>query len=113
MNILCCVAEFERELISERVSLGFKQYQQDYAAGKIGKAKLSRSGKNLAIGRPKAIFDRNKVIELRKAGNSVRQVARLLGISVGTVAGVQKTLSNFEASDSTSSGVAAQSLSVQ
>jgi site-specific DNA recombinase len=41
LNILCCVAEFERELIQERVQLGFRQYQKDYQAGKIGNGKSS------------------------------------------------------------------------
>jgi len=99
LNILCCVSEFERELINERVSLGFKQYQQDYSAGKIGKGKSSRSGKNLAIGRPKAIFDREQVQRLNAEGKSLRQIAALLRISKGTVANalsVQKPVLNSQ-----------------
>jgi len=44
----------------------------------------SRSGKNLAPHRPKKIFDRDKVAQLRTQGLSVRQIAKKLGIGVGT-----------------------------
>jgi putative DNA-invertase from lambdoid prophage Rac len=54
-------------------------------AGKVGKEVHSRSGKDLPVGRPKRIFARQEVLELRKRGLSYRQIARRLGIGEGTV----------------------------
>ena len=65
--------------------LGRLRYQQDYNAGKVGKTVYSRSGKNLPIGRPKRIFNREKGVEMRQRGNSIWQIAKQLVISVGTV----------------------------
>jgi hypothetical protein len=50
--------------------------------------RATKSGR--AIGRPRRIFDRGKVIRLREAGLSIPQVAREMGLSVGTVARVLK-----------------------
>src|SRR5215468_1641028 len=55
-------------------------------AGKVGKTVRSRSGKNLPPFRPKRIFDRDKVGQLRAQGLSIRAIARKLGIGVGTAA---------------------------
>ena len=63
------------------------RYQQDYNAGKVGKTVYSRSRRNLAIGLPKRIFNRERVIELRRIGASIRAIAKTLGVGVGTVAG--------------------------
>jgi hypothetical protein len=38
-----------------------------------------------AIGRPKAVFDRAKVAQLRDDGRSWREIAGILGVGVGTV----------------------------
>jgi DNA invertase Pin-like site-specific DNA recombinase len=78
-------AEFERELIRERAMAGLKRYRGLYAAGKVGKEVHSKSGKNLPVGRPKRIFNRQRVFELRDQGHSYRQIARQLGIGEGTV----------------------------
>jgi DNA invertase Pin-like site-specific DNA recombinase len=86
MHILGAVAEFEREIIIERVRAGRKLYDTDYAAGKVGKERKSRSGKNLAPHRPKKIFRRDKAAEMRAAGMSIRAIARELGIPHTTVA---------------------------
>ena len=50
--------------------------------------RATKSGR--AIGRPRRIFDRVKVIRLRESGLSIPQVAREMGLSVGTVARVLK-----------------------
>jgi putative DNA-invertase from lambdoid prophage Rac len=89
LQVLAAAAEFERELIRERVLAGTIRYRQDYDAGKVGKERSSRSGKNLPIGRPKRIFDREQVLRLRSEGLSLRQIASTLGIGLGTV---QRTL---------------------
>jgi putative DNA-invertase from lambdoid prophage Rac len=85
MHILAAVAEFERGIISERVNSGVKQYMADYAAGKIGKTRHSKSGKNLAHGRPRRIFRRDEMVKLRKAGHSLRAIAKQLGLPLSTV----------------------------
>ena len=61
------------------------RYQQDFDAGKVGKTVYSKSRKNLPIGRPKRIFNRERVIELRRQGASMRAIAKQLGVGVGTV----------------------------
>ncbi|HVN02812.1 MAG TPA: recombinase family protein [Bryobacteraceae bacterium] len=85
VHVLGAAAEFERSLIRERTQAGRLRYQQDYNAGKVGKTVYSRSGRNLPIRRPKRIFNRERVIKMRRQGASVRAIARLLGVGVGTV----------------------------
>src|SRR5262245_22463415 len=63
--ILAAVAKQEHARLSERVVAGLKR--------------AKREGK--ALGRPKAIVDREKVREARAAGMSLRQIAAQLGIS--------------------------------
>ena len=85
LHVLGAAAEFERSLIRERTLAGRLRYQQDYNAGRVGKTVYSRSGKNLPVGRPKRIFNRDRVVELRRQGASIRQIAKHLGVGVGTV----------------------------
>ena len=51
----------------------------------MGKAVHSRSGKNLPPHRPRKVFDRKKVVELRRQGMSLRGIAKEMGIGLGTV----------------------------
>jgi DNA invertase Pin-like site-specific DNA recombinase len=69
LHILAAAPEFERSLIRERVSAGMK------AAKKSG----------TALGRPKRVFNRDEVHELRRTGMSIAQISRQLKIGVGTV----------------------------
>jgi len=85
LHVLGAAAEFERSLIRERTQAGRLRYQQDYKAGRVGKTVYSRSGKNMPIGRPKRIFNRDRVIELRQKGASIRAIAKQLGVGAGTV----------------------------
>jgi putative DNA-invertase from lambdoid prophage Rac len=85
LHVLMAAAEFERELIHERSVLGQKRYRSQYEAGKVGKEVHSKSGKDLPVGRPKRVFARQRVFELRAQGVSYRQIARRLGIGEGTV----------------------------
>lgn len=73
MHILAAVAQFERELIRERVSAGMK------AARRHG----TKSGN--PIGRPRGIFNRDEVLRLRRTGVSIEAIAREMRIGVGTV----------------------------
>jgi len=73
MHILAAVAQFERELIRERVSAGMRN----------AKSKGTRSGK--AIGRPRRIFDRGEIVRLRQDGHSLAQIARQMNVGLGTV----------------------------
>jgi DNA invertase Pin-like site-specific DNA recombinase len=68
--ILAAVAEFEREMIRERVKAGLN------AAKKRGKH----------CGRPKRVFNRDEVAKLRAQGLKIREIATKLDIGVGTVA---------------------------
>jgi putative DNA-invertase from lambdoid prophage Rac len=69
LHILAAVAEFERELIRERVCAGVRNARQ----------------KGKRLGRPKRVFDRQRAVELRQQGRSLPQIARELGVGLGTV----------------------------
>lgn len=81
LHILASVAEFEREMIRERVSAGMK----------TAKARGTRSGR--PIGRPRKIFDRGLVLELREQGLSFKRISDELGVGVGTIV---RTLQDHE-----------------
>src|SRR5262249_58567743 len=68
-TILGAVAELERNIIRERVTMGL------HRARKEGKT----------LGRPKIVIDRQTVRELYKAGNSVRTIAAEMGLTKSTV----------------------------
>ena len=69
LNILAAIAEFEREMIVERVKAGVKE--------------AKRKGKH--CGRPKKVFPRGRALELRKQGKSWAAVASELGVPISTV----------------------------
>jgi putative DNA-invertase from lambdoid prophage Rac len=69
LHIFGAFAEFERDLIVERV--------------KAGIAEAKRQGKH--CGRPKKIFRRDRAEELRAAGQSWRQISAELGIPAATI----------------------------
>jgi len=69
-NVLGSIAEFERDLIRERVNQGI-------AAARRRGAKL---------GRPRVEIDGDRVARLRAAGQSVRGIAAMLGVSKDAVA---------------------------
>jgi len=85
LHVLGAAAEFERSLIRERTQAGRLRYEQDHKAAKVGKSVQSRSGKNLPIGRPKRIFNREEAVEMHRNGASIRQIAAELGVSLGSV----------------------------
>ena len=92
-----CLGESPETVASARIVPGFLDRdlpglswiaalkKQDYRAGKVGKTVYSKSRKNLPIGRPKRTFNRERVIELRQRGASIRAIAKQLGVGVGTV----------------------------
>ena len=69
-------AEFENEERSEAI--------------RAGHARAKAEGK--AIGRPQVIFRRSDVVTLRNEGLSWQEVARRLGVSIGTVRRVHQEL---------------------
>ena len=68
-TIVSAVAQLERDLIRERVTAGIRNARAN--------------GKKL--GRPTAIVDRERILELKTEGQSLRQIAANLGIGYGTV----------------------------
>jgi DNA invertase Pin-like site-specific DNA recombinase len=68
-TIVSAVAQFERDLIRERVSAGIRNARAN--------------GKKL--GRPKATVDRERILELKAQGRSLREIATSLGVGYGTV----------------------------
>jgi putative DNA-invertase from lambdoid prophage Rac len=87
LNILGSVAEFERDLIQERVNAGVQEYRRSFTAGKVGagKQRESKSKKNLPHGRPKKIFRRDVAQQMLDRGMSLRAVARELGVKRTTL----------------------------
>ena len=78
-QLIGAFAEFERELIRERVCLGLRRARTQ------GKA----------LGRKKLDINKYQVAQLRSQGMSLRTIAKELNVSVGTVynlLSVQKTL---------------------
>ncbi len=87
-GIFASIAEFERELICERVRSGL--------------ATARAHGKR--IGRPRKVVDGAKIARLRASGASWRTIARRLGVSVGTAYNVAQSRSkNALRGDSASS----------
>ncbi len=72
-HILGAVAQFERELIRERVTTG------------IAEAKRSGTRSGKAIGRPRVIVDKTKLRQWQAAGWSLRDIAGRTGIAHSTV----------------------------
>ena len=72
-TIIAAMAELERNIIRERVVAGL-----DHA-----RLQGTKSGK--PVGRPRAIFRRDQVVELRQKGLSWSRIARELGVSATTV----------------------------
>jgi DNA invertase Pin-like site-specific DNA recombinase len=68
-TIVSAVAQFERDLIRERVSAGIRNARAN--------------GKKL--GRPKSSVDCAQVLQLRERGHSLQQIATTLGVGYGTV----------------------------
>ena len=81
LHILAAFAECEREMIRERVISGVRRYQQDFAAGKVGKSVHSQSGKDLPPHRPWRIVDVERIASLRAQGLTFGQIGKELGIS--------------------------------
>src|SRR6266403_2158286 len=68
-TIVSAVAQLERDLIRARVSAGIRNARAN--------------GKKL--GRPKCGVDRDRILELKAQGQSLRQIAATLGAGYGTV----------------------------
>ena len=68
-GIFASIAQFERELIRDRVRSGL--------------ANARAKGKKL--GRPRTFVSESKVLEMRKQGLSWRSIAKKLGVGIGTV----------------------------
>jgi DNA invertase Pin-like site-specific DNA recombinase len=75
LHVLGAAAEFERALIRERTHAGQPRYKRDFESGKVGKIVYSRSERN----------HREEVFQLRQQGRSYRQIAKSLGLGLGTV----------------------------
>ena len=70
-QMLCALAEFDHNLISERVRAGI--------------ARAKKQGVKFGGGRRRLVFDREAVRRMHASGATVRAVAREFKLSVGTV----------------------------
>jgi DNA invertase Pin-like site-specific DNA recombinase len=75
------VAKQERVRISERVRAGLSR----------AKERGTRTGN--AVGRPKVVFDRQKVVDLRSQGRPWREIARACNAAITTVRRVYGSIS--------------------
>jgi DNA invertase Pin-like site-specific DNA recombinase len=91
-TIIGAMAELERNVIRERIAAGLEH------------AKMHGTKSGAAIGRPRVVFDRNTVVELREAGRSWRQIAAALSVSVGTVRRVYHGVPKPSAREAASGG---------
>ena len=73
LAITAWIAKQERLRITERVNAG------------IARARLHGTKSGAAIGRPRAVFNRAKIIELRNEGKLWRSIAATLGVGIATV----------------------------
>jgi len=85
MQILAAFAEFERAIIVERTRSGIAEYQRAHQAGEVGKARHSKSGKDMPCGRPRKVFRRDLAEQMRARGDSWRAIARELGVAQATI----------------------------
>ncbi len=69
LHILASVAEFEREMIRERVCAGVRNAKR----------------KGVRLGRRQVVFDRSRATRLHDSGASVREIASALQVGRGTV----------------------------
>ena len=72
-TVTTAMAELERSLIRERVVAGLN----------FAQANGTKSGKT--VGRPRKVFRRDTVLEMRGAGKSWREIARAVSAGVTTV----------------------------
>ncbi len=93
-NLLAMFAEFELDMIHERVQEGVDNYRRLYALGKVGagKPRRSKSGRDLPHGGQPRIFRRDLAAELRAGdpakgvkGMSWRQLEKKLGVPQSTI----------------------------
>lgn len=85
VRLLAILAEFERDLIRERVNAGIAQHKRNVELGRLGRDLHTRSGKDLPNGRPKKVMDRRKAWDLRTQGKSFREISKALGVPMSTV----------------------------
>jgi DNA invertase Pin-like site-specific DNA recombinase len=92
MHLLAVFAEFELDMIHERVQEGVDNYQKLYAAGKVGagKQRESKSKRNLPLGGQTRIFRRELAAELKAGGMSMRAIGRQLKVPLTTLRRVLK-----------------------
>jgi DNA invertase Pin-like site-specific DNA recombinase len=69
LQIFGAFAELEREMIRERVTAGVRNAKR----------------KGVQLGRKRVVFDRSKAIAMHQAGTSIRDIAAVLGVGVGTI----------------------------
>ena len=72
-TIIAAMAQLERSLVGERSRAG------------IVYAKIHGTKSGRPIGRPQAVFDRHRAIELRARGLSWGQIAQILHTSIASV----------------------------
>ncbi|HWE53848.1 MAG TPA: recombinase family protein [Bryobacteraceae bacterium] len=85
LHMMAAFAEFERDLINERVKAGVDEYRRAFDSGRVGRERHSRSGRDMPPHRPKRVFRRDRAAELRRKGWSWRKIAKELDVPVSTV----------------------------
>jgi DNA invertase Pin-like site-specific DNA recombinase len=86
LTMFAAIAELERCFILERTQGGLQAYRRAFASGQVGVTKHSKSGKDLAVGRPRCVVDRFKVWAMHDGKASLREIAGKLNVGRMTVA---------------------------
>lgn len=95
IGLLAALSNMDRIRIVGRVNAGLRRYKQEYEAGRISPTgKSSKSGKCLAIGRPRRVLDKERVVMMRNQGKSWATIAQTLNIGVGTAFRAYQTFQN-------------------
>ena len=82
-GIFASIAEFERELIRDRVKSGI----------------VAARSKGKRLGRPRVIVDAARIVTLRESGASWRTITRQTGLSAGTAKRAYYSLSKIPSSE--------------
>tara|TARA_B100000315_G_C14447525_1_gene527543 strand:+ start:381 stop:992 length:612 start_codon:yes stop_codon:yes gene_type:complete len=68
-TIVSAMAQLERDIIRERVKAGLK----------------TARNKGTRLGRPRALVDKEKIIKMQNNGDSVREIAKCMDVSIATI----------------------------
>jgi putative DNA-invertase from lambdoid prophage Rac len=85
VHLLGEIVKMERSLTVERTISGLRRYREAHQNDRIGRGRHSKTGKDLPVGRPRRVFDREQAAEMAAGRKSIRQIAVALNVGATTV----------------------------